>query len=109
MPLTLRASFTVALYSSPQRGGGWEGGQHGPSVLHPLVCLGFPPPRLPPLGGGTPGSAKTTVYFSRISSSGGKGCTGIVLIACSATLGPTPMRARKSKIGAYITRSIVSS
>lgn len=48
------------------------------------------------------------VYLSRTSSSGGNGCTGMVLIACSATRGPTPMSARKSMMGAYMTRSIVS-
>src|SRR5262245_37293918 len=53
-------------------------------------------------------AAPCAVYLSRISSSGGNGCTGRALIACSATRGPTPTRARKSMIGVYMTRSIVS-
>src|SRR5262245_22848748 len=40
----------------PPAGGGWEGGQHGPSVPPSLVLLGFPPPCLPPLGGGKDGA-----------------------------------------------------
>src|SRR5262245_25178200 len=52
--------------------------------------------------------ALCAVYLSRISSSGRNGWTGRELTACSATRGPTPTRARKSMIGAYMTRSIVS-
>jgi hypothetical protein len=53
-------------------------------------------------------AALCAVYLSRISSSGGNGCTGRLLIACSAPRRPTPMSARKSMIGAYMTRSIMS-
>src|SRR5215831_7399218 len=47
-----------ALHLLPPAGGGWVGGA-APPVLpaHGLTRLGFPPPRLPPLGGEIEGAA----------------------------------------------------
>src|SRR5262249_18411335 len=38
---------------------GWVGGKHGRACPSPSATLGFPPPRLPPLGGGKPPESRT--------------------------------------------------
>ena len=61
----------------PPAGGGWRGAQRGQCSLASPRPLDFPPPRLPPLGGGMPCCTREVLFRKSPHESGSMPCVAV--------------------------------